>query len=63
MRFSDYADYKLHELEILSEIRRHIEEVYQLREQGFVEGPEIDAEIEKMEAIYEDLLKKANEIN
>ncbi len=63
MRFSDYADYKLYELEILTEIRKHIEDVYKLRAQGYVEGPEIDAEIEKMEEIYKDLLKKSDEIN
>lgn len=53
----EYANLKLYELETLNEIKIYIQEIYDLRNNGFVCGVDIDDELNNMKANYKELLK------
>lgn len=56
-----YANLKLHELEILNEIRKHIQEMCNLRDDGIMVGVDVDVELKRIKFIYKNLLNLANQ--
>ena len=61
-KISDYANLKLFDLKILNEIRKHIQEIHSLRDNGIAIGIDVDATLKRMELEYKDLLDKVNKI-
>lgn len=56
-----YANLKLHELDTLNEVRYHLQELYDLKKDGYVEGVDIDGALEKMKRTYNEMLNIAKE--
>lgn len=59
---SEYANLKLFDLKILSEIRKRIKEIHNLRDSGVVVGIDVDTTLERIESEYKDLLDRVNKL-
>lgn len=55
-KISDYANLKLFDLEILNEIKKHIKEMYSLRNDGIAVGIDVDTMLEEIKSDYRNLL-------
>lgn len=59
---SEYVNLKLFDLKILNEIRQHIKEIHDLRDNGVVVGVDVDTTLERIESEYQNLLKRVNKL-
>lgn len=54
-----YADLELCELDVLNEVRCHLQEMYDLKDRSGVSGADIDNALEKMKKAYNEMLDLA----
>ena len=58
----EYANLKLFDLKILTEIRKRIKEIHDLRDNGVAVGIDVDTALERLEFEYKDLLDRVNQL-
>jgi hypothetical protein len=61
-KISKYANLELFDLQILNEIRKHIKEIRDLRDNGVAVGIDVDTTLERLEFEYKDLLNRASKL-
>ena len=61
-KISDYASLNLFDLEILNEIKKHIKEMYDLREDGIAVGIDVDIMLKEIKVNYQNLLDRASKL-
>lgn len=54
----DYANLELFDLKVLNEIRSYIKEICSLKDEGIVDGIDVDIMLKKIKLNYKNLLKQ-----